>query len=399
MSSVSRVCCWRAADAAPPSLTAQGRRQAGRQYGQRPIQPPAGHTKTATRGEIEALKSTTSKFLLPLAILAAGFALLAVAIALVFRLVVGRRLSTMRRHFERIAARPGHSILKGVALEGGDEVAALAGSFNTMVDKVRHAHASLETRVTERTQELAAANEELRDREHQLHTLFDQMLNGFAVHEILCDPAGRPCDYRFLQVNRAFTELTGLAADQTVGKRVREVLPDIEPEWIERYGRVALTGEPDRFEMASTSLGRRYDVAVYQAGPGRFAVVFSDVTGRKRAEEELKEREVFLRTLLDNVHVGVMVVDPETHIIEEVSPAAATMLGAAAHEIVGKVCHQHLCPDKQGACPITDLGQEADNSERVFQRADGSRLPVLKTVSRVHIAGRERLLESFVDLS
>ena len=124
----------------------------------------------------------------------------------------------------------------------------------------------------------------LRESEERYRTLFSTMSEGFALHEILCDGDGRPYDYRFLEVNLAFERQMGLKAGDLIGRTVREVLPDIEPLWIERYGRVALTGRPDQFEDRSGSLGRWYDVRAYQTVPGRFAVVFTDITERRQVE-------------------------------------------------------------------------------------------------------------------
>jgi len=100
----------------------------------------------------------------------------------------------------------------------------------------------------------------LRESEQRYRTLFSTMAEGFALHEILCDGAGRPCDYRFLDVNPAFERQTGLKSADLIGRTVREVLPGIEPIWIERYGRVALTGQPEQFEARSGALDRWYDV-------------------------------------------------------------------------------------------------------------------------------------------
>ncbi len=133
----------------------------------------------------------------------------------------------------------------------------------------------------------------LREGEKHYRTLFNTMAEGFALHEILCDAEGRPCDYRFLEVNPAFERQTGLQAADLIGRTVREVLPDVEPMWIERYGRVALTGKPEQFEAPSQSLGRYFEVRAYQTGPGRFAAVFTDVTARRQAEHAARELALF----------------------------------------------------------------------------------------------------------
>jgi PAS domain S-box-containing protein len=118
----------------------------------------------------------------------------------------------------------------------------------------------------------------------QYEMLFQEMLDGFALHEILCDDTGQPVDYRFLSVNPAFERLTGLKAADILSRRVLEVMPNTEPYWIETYGRVALTGEPISFENYSRVLDRHFHVRAFRPEPGRFACLFSDITDRKRAE-------------------------------------------------------------------------------------------------------------------
>ena len=134
--------------------------------------------------------------------------------------------------------------------------------------------------VTERYEAIEA----LRRREQDYRLLFEGMLEGFALHEILCDESGRPVDYRFLSINPAFEKITGCRASDTVGRTVREILPEIEEEWIERYGHVALTGEAVHFESHSSPLGRDFQVTAYRPKEGQFAVVFEDITERKAAE-------------------------------------------------------------------------------------------------------------------
>jgi PAS domain S-box-containing protein len=92
-------------------------------------------------------------------------------------------------------------------------------------------------------------------------------------------------------------------------------------------------------------------------------------------------------------------IDAQTHKIVDVNPVAARMIGLAADSIVGHVCHQFVCRAAQGRCPITDLGQIMDNSERVLVMAKGETVPILKTVTTVHLDGRQYLIESFLDIT
>jgi PAS domain S-box-containing protein len=133
--------------------------------------------------------------------------------------------------------------------------------------------------------EVAAAEETLRQSEARYRSLFTAMAEGFALHKILCDDAGVPNDYRFLDANPAFFDLTGLPRD-IIGRTVREVMPETEDFWVEAYGRVATTGEPIEIERYSAALGRHFEVRAFSPHSGQFATLFLDVSTRRRAEVE-----------------------------------------------------------------------------------------------------------------
>jgi len=134
----------------------------------------------------------------------------------------------------------------------------------------------------------------LADSEERYRLLFDHMLSGIALHEVILDAAGKPVDYRFLSVNSAFEKLTGLRADEILGRTVLEVMPGIEPSWIARYGQVATTGEPTRFEGFAQTLNRYFDVRAYCPRRGQFVVVFHDITEQKLAQQRADQRQAEL---------------------------------------------------------------------------------------------------------
>ena len=123
--------------------------------------------------------------------------------------------------------------------------------------------------------------------EKDYKTLFNEMLDGFSLHEIICDDQGRPVDYRFLAVNPAFERMTGFPAEKVVGRTLLDLMPNTEHHWIETYGKVALSGEPTFFENYSGEVGRHFEVTAFRPAPNQFACIFSDVTKRKEAEQEI----------------------------------------------------------------------------------------------------------------
>ncbi len=149
------------------------------------------------------------------------------------------------------------------------------------------------------------AEQALKAGEERYRALFNNMTEGFALHEVVTDDAGRVVDYVFLDVNPAFERLTGMRRDDVMGRNVREVLKDIEPDWIETYGRVALTGEPLTFERYYPEpLCRWFEIYAYSPAPLQFAVVFMDISSRKRTEEALRESEHRHERSQEIAHLG-----------------------------------------------------------------------------------------------
>lgn len=133
------------------------------------------------------------------------------------------------------------------------------------------------------------AEERLRASEERYRTLFDAIDSGICVIEMLYDDAGRPVDYRFLEVNHAFVRDTGLP--DAVGRTMRSMRPEHEQHWFDTYGRVAETGEAAHFVNEAAQLNRWYDVYAARVGPAgsrKVVVLFTDITARRRADLELR---------------------------------------------------------------------------------------------------------------
>jgi len=149
---------------------------------------------------------------------------------------------------------------------------------------------AIEEELRQNLDELLKTEKALRESEEKYRNLFERMSEGFAVHEIVCDDTDVPTNYRFIDVNPAFERLTGLKRADVVGKLVTEVLPGTESFWISRYVAIAQTGRPNHFDSYLEVLDRYYDVFAYSPAPRQFATIFTDITERKRAEEQLLQK-------------------------------------------------------------------------------------------------------------
>ncbi len=154
-----------------------------------------------------------------------------------------------------------------------------------------------------------------------------------------------------------------------------------------------ISGEKRLFSVTKTPRLRDLDEVEY--------VVCSatDITVQRLAEKEIRDNEAIQRSLLENISVGIMLVNPSTRVIESVNSFASNMIGTTAENIIGRRCHSFVCTALEDNCPVCDKHLAVDNSDRVLCRYDGTKIPVLKTVKVINIKGRDLLLESFIDIS
>ncbi|MCX5637213.1 MAG: PAS domain S-box protein [Planctomycetota bacterium] len=301
-----------------------------------------------------------------------------------------------------------------------DEVGLLIDAFNEMLEQIQHrdfelveAKVKLEVRVEERTAELTAANEQLtrevtvrKRTEEQLRKAEEKYRMQFEVALDAIFVADAETGI-LIDCNPAATRLVGQEKSEIIGKHQRILHP---PEGIkgefsktfkqhvgEKQGQILET-------QVITKNGEIKDVAIMASlleigGKKVMHGIFRDITDSKKAQEALKESEQRLSIVLNSILTGVIVIDAETHKIIDANPLAAKLIGLPKEEIVGKVCHEFICPAEKGRCPISDLGQVVDQSERVLISGDGKEIPILKTVTPTRWQGRQYFVESFLDIS
>jgi PAS domain S-box-containing protein len=138
--------------------------------------------------------------------------------------------------------------------------------------------------------ELKNSDQILQENENFYHSVFENLLNGFAYCEMIYQD-GKPVDFTYLTVNKSFENLTGLK--NAVGKKVSDLIPGIQqsdPQLFEIYGRVAATGKPETFEVFLDALKMWFFVTVYCPKIGNFVAIFDVITDRKNAEFKMKEQ-------------------------------------------------------------------------------------------------------------
>lgn len=167
--------------------------------------------------------------------------------------------------------------------KSGNPIPVTYDVYPLVIDgKLEGATCNFRDTTAEREEKKYLAESELRYR-----SLFNYLDVGFCTLEIKFDAQGKAIDYRHLEANPAFFKHAGLGED-TLGKWVGDFVPDHEQHWYDVYGRVAKTGEPVHIEYEARGFHRWFEVHAYRPPgmlPDRIAVLFTDVTARKRAEE------------------------------------------------------------------------------------------------------------------
>jgi PAS domain S-box-containing protein len=237
-------------------------------------------------------------------------------------------------------------------------------------------------------------------REERYRAILDGITEGYYEVDL---------EGNFTFFNSAMCRMLGEAQSKLVGMNYRAYLDSEDAQKISGVFRsVFRTGVPDKgfdYELICKN-GSRVPIAVSvslirdaNSRPSGFRGLVRDITARRRAEEKNREIENRLKAIFNSIRTGIMIIDKQTRVIREVNPAAARIIGLPPEGIIGKICHEFVCPAQEKKCPVMDLGQLVDNAERELIMADGTRRSIIKTVVPLRIDGRDFLLENFIDNS
>jgi PAS domain S-box-containing protein len=236
----------------------------------------------------------------------------------------------------------------------------------------------------------------LRESEGKYRTLVESSFDGIAIHQ----------NGILVYVNQTAARLLGSedpgvfigksALDMVAPEFRKRIAPRVEqaPERaleLLREQFLRLDGTPIDVDVTTAP-------SIWEGKPAAY-VTFRDITAQVRTENALRESEEQFRVIFHNQQTGLFMVDPATHTIIDANQSALSMIGAERDEVIGKVCHQYVCPAERGKCPVTDLGCTVDHSERILITRVGEHLRILKSVNPVTIRGRTYLLESFIDIT
>lgn len=180
--------------------------------------------------------------------------------------------------------------------------------------------------------ELKIAQQKQRESELRFDSLFSNMLEGVALHQIIYSLASEPKDYLILEINPAYEKHTGLNKDDVVNKLASEIYGTGEPPFLDVYAQVVRTKIGTSFEQYFQPLQKHFLIHVSTPGPGQFVTVFEDITARKQVENMLR----FHSQILNNLAEGIYLIRTTDQTIVFANPRFEQMFGYEPGDLLGK---------------------------------------------------------------
>jgi diguanylate cyclase (GGDEF)-like protein/PAS domain S-box-containing protein len=252
-------------------------------------------------------------------------------------------------------------------------------------------------------QQLTASEQELRslydktiESEEKYKSLVNEMKQGLAIYEVVPDEKGQYIDYKFIYANKGHEEMTGLKNEELAGRLVSDIFPSIESNIIDKFAHVVRTGEAYSYENNLAETGKDYAVIAYRPKHGQLAVIATDITEKKRAEDGLRASEYNFRNIFEASSDGILIVSNNE--IVDCNLALVDLLGHDSKAVILGKNPIELSPVKQ---PDGELSEEkmlkiyknvAQNGnckyEWWYKKIDGKILPVEIVMTNILLNGR-----------
>lgn len=230
--------------------------------------------------------------------------------------------------------------------------------------------------------------------------LFSNLGEGFALYEVLTGDAGEPVDYRFLNVNPAYEVITGLSREQALGRTLREVIPGIEDYWLTAFARAVREKKSVRLRGYRADIDKYFDLIAFVPAPGRFAVLFIDITRQQQAETALRESEAKYRQLVEQARDIILTVRPDGRIIEA-NRAALKAYGYTREELLALNIR-----DLRALATVPEVGTQMSRAEStgilfetLHRRKNGNEFPVEISSTGITLNGERALISIIREIS
>jgi PAS domain S-box-containing protein len=232
--------------------------------------------------------------------------------------------------------------------------------------------------------------------EAKFRSLFNSMSELAVLHEVVRDPSGRVVDYRIIDCNQAFSRITGLPREQVVGMLASQAYGVAEPPYLEIYARTAETGEPAAFDTHFQPMNKHFHISVFSPGPDQFATIASDITQRKKAEDDLRQSEEKFRLAFATSPDAICLTRARDGAFLDANQGFERVLGYTKAELAGKTSQEvniHADPEDRSRimAGVWEHGS-ISNYEARFVTKDGRVVTGLTSAALLELDGETCVL-------
>ncbi|MFH0733490.1 MAG: PAS domain S-box protein [bacterium] len=212
-------------------------------------------------------------------------------------------------------------------------------------------------------------------------------------------------DRQVVEVNDNAVLHFGYSISELLKMRMEELYPSEMTESIISKFELIKSQKSINFETIqlrkdAKHINAEINARLINVGNQNFVLSFvQNISERKIAESELMDSQLWLKSILDSLSSAILIINAETHQIFDANPVAVEMIGDLKENIIGKVCHQYVCPSNVNNCPIVDQKKRIHNTECVLFNVKKESIPIYKTVSTQQFKGKTYLIESIIDIS
>ncbi|MBI5897104.1 MAG: PAS domain-containing protein, partial [Desulfobacterales bacterium] len=182
--------------------------------------------------------------------------------------------------------------------------------------------------------EIEALRAQAASSEEKFNRLFEAMNEGACLHEMVYDANGTAVDYRILDANPAYEQITGLRKAAVVGALASDVYQTGAAPFLETYARVAATGQAEHFTIFWPPMAKHFRISVFSPAKGQFASIFTDSTEKYHAEQYLQESQEELVAIYNNAPLLLMLLDQERR-VRKVNGVAGEFAGRPTSDLIG----------------------------------------------------------------
>lgn len=198
------------------------------------------------------------------------------------------------------------------------------------------------------------------EHDEKYNSIFSNLREGIAIHEMIFDENGKPEDILWLDVNPEYEKLAELKRDEIIGRRSLDIIPELDKKWIDVYDQVIKSGKPETTLVYSKPLDRHWKVTAFRLVNSQFAIAVTDADSEVKTEGLLEQHTKNYQRILDSQTEAVYILDSQMQ-FQYVNKGAERMYGFSRDEMIGMTPLDVAAPNKNNLEHVSNLLEEVAN--------------------------------------